>query len=139
MRIKILMLGADPVSMMADAQLLRERDFLVLTTFNPQNVNELVSEVKPDVVFFDPDKPNNTVTDACNDFVNNYNIPVVLTLSDDDEYLVETGGKKDDRAIMTDNIIDAIKIALRGNTPTPKPTHKTRKQTATVKAGQLFV
>ena len=125
MRIKILMLGADTSSLMADEQLLKERGFLVLSGSNLRNMNELASEMKPDLVFFDPQEPNNVVTDACNDFVNNAhftNIPVILTISDDDAYRVtpERTDNKDDRAMITDNILDAIKIALEGPRPEPK-------------------
>ena len=52
MRIKILLLGDDPLTEIADGQLLRDRGFLVFTAFNLMNVNDLIAEVQPDLIFF---------------------------------------------------------------------------------------
>jgi len=113
MRIKVVMFGSDPVSLMADAQLLRERGLLVISAFNMQTVNELVSEVKPDVVFFDPSEPNNLVTDAYNTFKQHSHIPVIFTLAEDDMYLVtRTRHSHNGRALVADNILDAVHMAL---------------------------
>ena len=129
MRIKILLLGNDPVSLMSDGQLLRERGLLVFTAFNLQNIYEIINEINPDVVFFDSQKPNILLTDTYNDLVNNIssaNVPVIFTLSDDTIYLVtrKWTDNKDKRTIIADNIIDAIKVALRSNKPFHKPVHK---------------
>ena len=126
MRIKILMLGTDAASMMADSQLLKEQGFLVMGTSDLQNVNELTEEVKPDVVFFDPNEPNNHVANACDIFMNDthfINIPVILTLSDDEEYRVtaERTNGNNNKATIVDNIIDAVHIALDGNGILPSP------------------
>jgi PleD family two-component response regulator len=120
MRIKILLFGNDPVSLVPDIQLLRERGLLVFTAFNPQNIEDLVNEIKPDVVFFDTDKPGNAIRDTYNNFINNVNftnIPVIFTLSDDDVYLVtrKRTASKSKRTNIADNIMSAIKKALQTN------------------------
>ena len=132
MRIKILLLGDDPVSMMADAQLLRERNMLVFTAFNLRNVNELINEVKPDLIFFDAGKSNIEITQAYNDIVNGIwftNIPVVFTLSEDDVYLVtrKRTEEKNKRTFIADNMIEAIRMALStGKTFQKKPKPDTK-------------
>jgi PleD family two-component response regulator len=105
MRIKILLLGNDPVSLVADAQLLRERGIMVFSAFNLENVNELITEVKPDLVFFDAHGSNVLITEVYNNMVNGIyftNIPVIFTLSEDDVYLVtrKRTDSKDKRTII---------------------------------------
>ena len=129
MCIKILLVGDDPGSTLVDNQLLRERGLLVITTFNLQNIGEIIAEVKPDIVFFDPHKPNNLITDTYNDLVNDINftqLPVIFTLSDDDVYLVtrKRTASKDRRTGITDNIIGAIKMALSNTITSQRKTHK---------------
>ena len=122
MRIKILMVGNNPAALVADEQLLRDRDMLVYTAFNLENIPEMITEVKPNIIFFNSPK-SNPVTETYNSIVNSIyfkDIPVIFTLSEDDIYLVtrkrtETGEKK---KLTANNIIDAIKMALTvGNTP----------------------
>ena len=120
MRLKILVFGNDPVSLVADCQLLHEKGLLVFTAFNMQNVNELVKEIKPDLVFFDAHKQTKDITDAYNEFVNGIeytNIPVIYTLSDDDIYLItrKRTASKEKRDIISDSIVGAIRMALRSN------------------------
>ncbi len=129
MCIKILLVGDDPGSTLVDNQLLRERGLLVITTFNLQNIGEIIAEVKPDIVFFDPHKPNNLITDTYNDLVNDINftqLPVIFTLSDDDVYLVtrKRTASKEKRTGIADNIIDAIKMALSGIKTAHRRTYK---------------
>ena len=85
-------MGDDPVSLVADSQLLRERGIMVFTAFNLQNINELISEVKPDIMFFDPRSADNyLINESYNDVINNAllnKIPVIFTLTEDDLYLV---------------------------------------------------
>jgi PleD family two-component response regulator len=136
MRIKILMMGDDPASLMTDGQLLRERGLLVFTAFNPQNMDDLIHEVRPDVIFFDPQTQGNTVTNTYNDLMKNklMNLPAIYTLSDDNVYLV-TGKKIEGKAARTgvaDNIIDAIKMALANNRTYHKSTYKTNHKTISI-------
>jgi response regulator RpfG family c-di-GMP phosphodiesterase len=130
MRLKILLLGHDPVSMVADAQLLRERSMLVYTAYNLQNINELIGEVKPDVIFFDVHKSNNEITDAYNNMIKGTHfatIPVIFTLTEDDLYLVtrKRTDTKDKRSLIADNMIDAIRLALHSNKTYHKKSVKT--------------
>jgi response regulator RpfG family c-di-GMP phosphodiesterase len=125
MSIKILLVGNDPVAMVADGQLLRDRGFMVYTAFNLDNIGELITEIKPDLIFFNPHKQHDQVTDVYNNIVNSIyftNIPVIFTLSEDDVYLItrKRTESKEKRTIISDNIIDAIKMALRSN----KAAHK---------------
>ncbi len=127
MRIKILLLGDDPLTEIADGQLLRDRGFLVFTAFNLMNVNDLIAEVKPDLIFFNPHKLSNGITECYNNVVNGIeftHIPVVFTLSEDDVYLVtrKRTESKDKRTIIADNVIDAIKMALRSSKTAYKKT-----------------
>lgn len=129
MRIKILLVGDDPASTVADCQLLRERGLMVFTSFNTQNLEELVAEIKPDIVFFDPHHPNNQITDAYNSFVGDIchtRIPVIYTLSDDDVYLVtrKRTASKDKRTNIADNIIGAVKMSLQTNKTSHRKTFK---------------
>lgn len=127
MRIKILLIGEDPLSLLTDAQLLKERGILVYTAFYLENLQDLVQEIKPDLVFFNPHKPSGEITNVYNDFVNSIyftHIPVVYTLSEDDVYLVtrKRTTSKDKRTIISDNIVDAVKMALRNNKTVQKKT-----------------
>ena len=125
MRIKILLLGDDPVSLMAGGQLLRERGMLVYTAFNLENLPEIINEIKPDVVFFDPRQQTAEITAAYNDLVNSVyfeDVPVIYTLTEDDVYLVNrprtnTGDKKnkEKKNIIADNMINAVRKALWSN------------------------
>jgi response regulator RpfG family c-di-GMP phosphodiesterase len=117
MRIKVLLFGNDPPSLVADAQLLRERNILVFPAFNLQNTDELIQEIKPDLIFFDANSSNAEITQVYNDIVNGIrftNIPVVFTLSEDDVYLVtrKRTEEKSKRTLIADNMIDAIRMAL---------------------------
>lgn len=120
MSIKVLLVGNDPVAMVADGQLLRDRGFLVYTTFNLDNLSELITEIKPELIFFNPHLQSDQMTDAYNNIVNGIyftNIPVIYTLSEDDVYLItrKRTESKEKRTIISDNIIDAVKMALRSN------------------------
>jgi len=128
MRIKILLLGDDPVSLLADGQLLRERGLMVFPTFNLQNITELIEEVKPDALFFDPRNGNNQINEVYNGIINNgnfNNLPVIFTLSEDDIYLVtrKRADTKEKKNIIADNIISALKMALHSNRTYHKKTH----------------
>ncbi len=132
MRIKILLLGNNPASLVADAQLLRERGMLVFSAFNLENILELIAEVKPDLLFFDAHRSNPLITEAYNNMVNGIyftNIPVVFTLSEDDVYLVtrKRTEARNKRTMISDNMIDAIKMALLPAKPVQKKQQKITK------------
>jgi response regulator RpfG family c-di-GMP phosphodiesterase len=134
MRLKILLIGENPLSLVSDGQLLRDRGLLVFTAFNLDNVPELIKEIKPDVIFFDPHKENSAITEMYNNVVNSIyytNIPVIYTLSEDDVYLItrKRTTLKEKRTIIADNIIDAIKMALKNTkVPSSKKTYKVGQQ-----------
>ena len=125
------------MSLIADSQLLREHGVMVFTAFNLQNLNELINEVKPDILFFDPRKASNLINEAYNNVINSAafnNIPVIFTLTEDDLYLVtrKRADTKEKKNIIADNIIDAIKMALRSNKTYHKKTHKIPHQNITI-------
>src|ERR1700761_8204833 len=91
MRLKVLLIGDDPVSLVADGQLLRERGLMVFSAFNMQNITEMINEVKPDVLFFDPKQAGNEINETYNLLVSNSafnDLPIIFTLTEDDVYLV---------------------------------------------------
>jgi response regulator RpfG family c-di-GMP phosphodiesterase len=117
MRIKILLVGNDPAALFTDGQLLKEKGMMVFTGFNLQNIQEMISEVKPDIIFFDPHKQSVEITDCYNEIVNSIyftSIPVIYTLADDDIYLVtrKRTEQKEKRTLIADTITDAVKMAL---------------------------
>jgi DNA-binding NtrC family response regulator len=130
MRIKILLVGDDPVSLMADGQVLRDRGMLVFTTFNTDNLHDLISEINPDLLFFDPKTQDKRTADTYNDIINDSNyagIPVIYTLSEDEVYLItqkktETKVRK---SLTADNMTTAIKEALYSNKSHHKKAGKT--------------
>lgn len=130
MRIKVLLLGDDPVSLVADAQLMRERGILVLTAFNLANYKELIAEINPDVIFFDTQKSSQLVTDTYNALLNDhaYNrYPVIFNFIEDDLYLVtrRRTEPKNNRTIISDNIVDSIKMALEAHSAPAKAARET--------------
>lgn len=129
MRIKILLLGDYPPSLVPDTQLLRDRGMLVFTAFNLDNIDALVDEIKPDVVFFDGQHPSNLMNDAYNSFVSNErftHIPVLFTLTEDDLYLVtkKRTEVKSKKKVIANNIISAIKMAFNVEKHQEKRTYK---------------
>ena len=120
MRLKVLVIGDNPASLVSDCQLLRDRGLLVFKAHNLNNLCELVNETKPDVVFFYIDNQCESATYAYNEFVNSIaftHIPVIYTLSDDEVYLItrKRNAAEEKRTIISNNIIGAVKMALRSN------------------------
>ena len=139
------MVGNDPVALVADGQLLRDRAMLVHTTFNLENIPEIIIEVKPNIIFFDSTKKSNLITEAYNNIINSIyfkNIPVIFTLSENDMYLVtpkrtEMGERK---KLTADNIIKAIKMALTiGNNHHHKQHYVTKENKSQPRSMQLPV
>jgi hypothetical protein len=127
------MLGNDPESLVADGQLLRDHGMLVFTIFDLTNMDELIKEIKPDILFFDAQQPDNLITEAYNNVVTSIqytNIPVIFTLSEDDVYLVtrKRTEVKEKRNVIADNIIDAVKIALHSSKTYNKKTQHSQDQ-----------
>lgn len=117
MRIRILAVGDNPAYIMTEAEVLKQRGIQVYTCFNKENLDAMITEIKPDVIYIDPQQPNIASTMLYNnllDHVSYCRIPLIYTLSEDDVYLVN-GSRltaKGRRNMIADNMIDAIKLAL---------------------------
>ena len=107
--------GKQPVS---DAEMLRERGFMVYTCNNAL-VSEMVNEVKPDIVFFNPEEPDPDCTKQYHNLLKDTDaadIPVIYTLLEDDIYLINLKrNKRNKKNLIADNIIDGIKTSLMYN------------------------
>jgi len=130
MRIKILLLGDYPPALVPDRQLLRDKGMLVFTSFNLENIDALIDEIKPDLIFFDAQNhSSNQMNDTYNAFINNMHyahLPVIFTLEEDDIYLVtrKRTDIKSKRKIIANNIISALKLAFSVNKVNDKKTYK---------------
>src|ERR1700744_651343 len=130
MRIKVLMVTDDPVLAVADVQLLKDKEFLVYSCFNTDNLANLISELVPDVLFINPMHSNQHLVETYNNTLNNLSLiklPVVYTLSEDDVYMVTRKRTimKKKRTLIADNMLDAIKASLETDTHNIKtPQHK---------------
>jgi response regulator RpfG family c-di-GMP phosphodiesterase len=115
MRIKVLMVSDKGIMPVTDAVMLKERGFWVYTCNNGL-VNEMVTEVKPDIVFFNPEQPDSGNTKAYQNLLHNNvvaHIPVIYTLAEDDMYLVHLKRNKCYKQNMvTGSIIEGIKLSL---------------------------
>ncbi len=117
MSIKILLISDDEKAMQADRLYLKDRGLHVHTCLYTNIINDLVNEVKPDVIFINPTLPDNQSTEVYHSFLNDIrhlDVPIIYTLSEDDVYLVnrKRTATKSKRNIIADNMIDAIKLAL---------------------------
>lgn len=118
MRIRILIVGGKS----ADAEMLRDRGFAIYTC-NENTLDGMVNEVKPDVIFINPDNPQDSgYTRLYNEVLDNVHYasyPIMYTLAEDDVYLVnkKRTASKDKRTVITDNIVDGIKMALLPTSP----------------------
>lgn len=133
MSMRILMVGDDPRQLAVDTEVLKQRNFRVYTCTNHELINELIEEIKPEVVFVNPGQPteaSNTVYHQLMDNVRYARLPVVYTLSEDDVYLVnrKRTSFKENRNVMADSMIEALKIAMTPPAPVLEkaslPTHR---------------
>lgn len=116
MRIKVLMTGSTPAALAIEAELLKSKGFLVYGC-NEANVENMIGEIHPDVVYINPVQPGLESTRIYHEILNNVqyaSIPVIYTLLEDDVYLVnrKRTASRDKRNIVCDNVLDAIKISL---------------------------
>lgn len=123
--LRILMTGNDYNYLKTDGEMLRQRGFSVYICERNDLVDDLVQEVKPDVVFINSQKPDKSTTEVYHHLIDNVthaSVPVIFTLLEDDVYLInrKRTAAKDRRYIMSDNIVDAIKKALTPFTPVKK-------------------
>ena len=126
MALRILMIGAEGQYLKADKDLLRQRGFRVYSCHNKRVVNEMLEEVRPDLVFINSKRPDKESTDIYHSLIDNVvyaSLPVVYTLAEDEVYLVNRKRTtiKERRYTMSDNIVDAIRTALN---PAGSPARK---------------
>lgn len=109
------MVGDDPVMLAADIQLLRDKHFLVYTDFNTDNLNPLIEEICPDLLFINPQNANAVLDEVYNAIAADtwHTGPVVYTLQEDDVYLVtKKNVATGNTTVIADNILSAIKMAF---------------------------
>ncbi len=118
MRLKVLMVSNQKGLPVSDAEMLKDRGFMVYTCEDTL-LHEMVNEVHPDIVFINPEEPDAGTTKAYHSILKDKelaDLPVIYTVSEDDVYLVTPAraqGKK--HKIISDNIIDGIKASLQDN------------------------
>jgi len=111
------MVGDDPVFSIADARILKNKNVLVYNTYNVDNLDALVDEIRPNIIFINascPDNYINTYKGVIND--DRYvKVPVIYTLAEDNVYLVNKpiSSSKERRKIIAESVVDAVKISLR--------------------------
>ncbi len=119
MLLRILMISDNARHSEADVQVLKDRGIQVYTCCNYTIAQEMVAEIKPDIIFLDPEEPGKKATELYHKLLDNVlfaRIPVIYALVEDDVYLVDRKrtASKTGRNIIADNMIDAIKLALSG-------------------------
>lgn len=119
MLLRILMISDNARYSEADVQVLKDRGIQVYTCCNYTIAQEMVAEIKPDIIFLDPEEPGKKTTELYHKLLDNVlfaRIPVIYALVEDDVYLVDRKrtASKAGRNIIADNMIDAIKLALSG-------------------------
>jgi len=117
MSLKILLIGDDERALQADKTYLIDRGLHVHSCMHTEIIDELVHEIKPDVIFINPSHPDSSTREIYHTFLSDMhllNIPIIYTLAEDDVYLVnrKRTSTKPKRNIIADNMIDAIKVAL---------------------------
>lgn len=119
MRLKVLLTGKDKFEHEADAELLRDKGFLVYRCAET-SVNDMLDELHPDVLIINPTEEQQSSTNLYNRLLNNIKyakLPLIYTLLEDDVYLVnrKRTSARGKRNFIADNIIDGIKTALGGS------------------------
>lgn len=119
MRLKVLLTGKDRFEHEPDAEMLRDRGFLVYRC-DESTVNDMIDEVHPDVLIINPTDEQQSSTSLYNRLLNSIRyarLPLIYTMSEDDVYLVNRKRtmSRGNRNFIVDNIIDGIKTALSGN------------------------
>lgn len=135
MRLKVLLTGKDKFSHEPDAEMLRDRGFLVYRC-EENSVNAMIDELHPDVLIINPTGEEQSSSNLYNRLLNSIKhakLPLIYTLSEDDVYLVNRRRTmaRDARNFIVDNIVDGIKTALDGgrkvlnnmNLGGPEPAH----------------
>lgn len=119
MRLKVLLTGKDKNAQVPDAEMLRDRGFLVYSC-EERVVDDMIDELHPDVLIINPLDAEASSTGLYNRLLSSIKyarLPLIYTLSEDDVYLVnrKRTAIRGMRNFIVDNIIDGIKTALSGN------------------------
>lgn len=118
MRLKVLLTGKDRFSHEPDAEILRERGFLVYRC-DEHVVNDMIEEVHPDVVIINPTDEQQPATGLYQKLLKSIKyatLPLIYTLAEDDTYIVNgRRNSRNKRSYIVDNMIDGIKAALGNN------------------------
>jgi hypothetical protein len=119
------MIGNDINYLSADADMLHARGLNVYVCDKADIINDMVEEVKPDIIFMNwqnADEANTGLYHSLLDNIRFAAIPIIFTLAEDDVYLVnrKRTATKDSRYITCDNVIDAIKVGLTPVGATPR-------------------
>lgn len=126
MRVKVLLTG-ESASMLQNKQLLREKGVLVYSCDSINNINYLINELKPEVIFTEHPSYNAV---AYYNIVNNEkcgNIPIVYKLDEEGVYVVACTGEENTdirKNVVTNSLSDAIRTALLSTIKhAPQPYH----------------
>ncbi len=116
MNVRILMVGNNEDHLLPEAEMLKQRGLQVYTS-SEDCIADMIDEIKPDVVYFNPEEPGVHSTHVYHDLLNDMkhvSVPVIYTLVEDDTYIVnrKRTSSRDKRSVITDNIVDGIKAAL---------------------------
>lgn len=118
MRLKVLLTGKDRFSHEPDAEILRERGFLVYRC-DEHVINDMIEEVHPDVVIINPTDEQQPATGLYQRLLKSIKyatLPLIYTLAEDDTYIVNgRRNSRNKRSYIVDNMIDGIKAALSNN------------------------
>ncbi len=118
MRLKVLLTGKDKFNLEPDAELLRERGFLVYRC-DEHVINDMIEELHPDVLIINPTEHEPSASNLYQQLLKSIKyaaLPLIYTLSEDDTYIVNSRRNiRNKTSYIVDNIIDGIKTALNTN------------------------
>lgn len=115
MRLKVLLTGKDRYHHEPDAEMLKEKGFLVYRC-DEEVVKDMIEELHPDVLIINPTDDNHPATTLYHRLLKSIKyarLPLIYTLAEDDVYLVNGHRSRRSRnSFIVDNIVDGIKTAL---------------------------
>ncbi|MBS1586882.1 MAG: hypothetical protein JSS82_15210 [Bacteroidetes bacterium] len=126
--LNILMISDNARHAEADIQMLKDRGMHVYTCLDYGIAAEVVNEVRPDVIFINPEQPGKEATELYHTLLDNVTfatIPVVYVLVEDDVYLVDRKrtASRERRNLIADNAVDAIRLSLSNPTTKVRPVY----------------
>jgi len=126
--LNVLMISDNTRHIEADVQMLKDRAMHVYTCLDYSIAAELVGEVRPDIIFINPEQPGKEATELYHSLLDNITfagIPVIYVLVEDDVYLVDRKrtASKERRNLIADNAVDAIRLALSNPANKARPVY----------------